>query len=75
MPDGSRKVIKITEVAGREASTILLQDIFTYEQEGFDADGKVRGAHVPTGNIPHFVEELRSSGDLKLDMGVFVPRN
>lgn len=75
MPDGSRKVIKITEVAGREASTILLQDIFTYEQEGFDPDGKVRGAHVPTGNIPHFVEELRSSGDLKLDMGVFVPRN
>jgi pilus assembly protein CpaF len=75
MPDGSRKVIKITEVAGREGSTILLQDIFTYEQEGFDPDGKVRGAHVPTGNIPHFVEELRSSGDLKLDMGVFVPRN
>lgn len=75
MPDGSRKVIKITEVAGREASTILLQDIFSYEQEGFDADGKVRGAHVPTGNIPHFVEELRSSGDLQLDMGVFVPRN
>jgi len=75
MPDGSRKVIKITEVAGREASTILLQDIFSYEQEGFDPDGKVRGAHVPTGNIPHFVEELRSSGDLKLDMGVFVPRN
>jgi len=75
MPDGSRKVIKITEVAGREASTILLQDIFSYEQEGFDPDGKVRGAHVPTGNIPHFVEELRSSGDLKLDMGVFVPHN
>jgi pilus assembly protein CpaF len=75
MPDGSRKVIKITEVAGREGSTILLQDIFSYEQEGFDTDGKVRGAHVPTGNIPHFVEELRSSGDLQLDMGVFVPRN
>lgn len=75
MPDGSRKVVKISEVAGREGSTILLQDIFSYEQEGFDTEGKVRGAHVPTGNIPHFVEELRSSGDLQLDMGVFVPRN
>jgi pilus assembly protein CpaF len=75
MPDGSRKVIKITEVAGREASTILLQDIFTYEQEGFDTEGKVRGYHAPTGNIPHFVEELRASGDLQLDMGVFVPHN
>ena len=75
MPDGSRKVIKITEVAGREGSTILLQDIFTYEQEGFDTEGKVRGYHAPTGNIPHFVEELRASGDLQLDMGVFVPHN
>lgn len=75
MPDGSRKVIKITEVAGREANTILLQDIFTYEQEGFDSEGKVRGFHTPTGNIPHFVEELRSSGDMQLDMGVFVPHN
>jgi pilus assembly protein CpaF len=75
MPDGSRKVIKITEVAGREGSTILLQDIFTYEQEGFDTEGKVRGYHAPTGNIPHFVEELRSSGDLQLDMSVFVPHN
>jgi pilus assembly protein CpaF len=75
MPDGSRKVIKISEVAGREGSTILLQDIFTYEQEGFDNEGKVRGFHAPSGNIPHFVEELRSSGDLKLDMGVFVPHN
>jgi pilus assembly protein CpaF len=75
MPDGSRKVVKITEVAGREGATILLQDIFSYEQEGFDSEGKVRGVHVPTGNIPHFVEELRASGDLQLDMGVFVPRN
>ena len=30
--DGSRKVVKITEVTGREGNQILLQDIFTFEQ-------------------------------------------
>lgn len=73
MPDGSRKIVKITEVCGRENNTILLQDIFTYEHEGYDENFKVVGHHTATGNIPRFIEELRQSGDLKLDMAVFVP--
>ena len=43
-------------------------------QEGFDENGQVIGYHTPTGNIPHFVEELKNSGDLRLSMSVFVPR-
>lgn len=73
MPDGSRKVVKISEVTGREGNVILLQDIFSYEQTGFDENGHVQGYHTPTGNIPYFIEDLRSSGDLKIDMSVFVP--
>lgn len=75
MPDGSRKIVKITEVCGRENNTILLQDIFSYEQEGYDENFKVVGRHTATGNIPRFIEELRQSGDLKLDMSVFVPES
>ncbi|MGN0833632.1 MAG: ATPase, T2SS/T4P/T4SS family [Kiritimatiellia bacterium] len=74
LPDGSRKIVKITEVTGREADMILLQDIFVFEQDGFDSAGKVRGRHTATGNIPCFVDELRKSGDLRLDMSVFVPK-
>lgn len=74
LPDGSRKIVKISEVTGREGNVILLQDIFVFEQQGFDDTGHVKGFHTPTGNIPHFIEELRESGDLKLDMSVFVPR-
>ena len=74
-PDGSRKIVKITEVCGRENNTILLQDIFSYEQEGYDENFKVVGRHTATGNIPRFIEELRQSGDLKLDMSVFVPES
>ena len=68
------KIVKISEVTGREGNVILLQDIFTFEQEGFDENGQVIGYHTPTGNIPHFVEELKNSGDLRLSMSVFVPR-
>ena len=58
MPDGSRKIAKISEVTGREGSMILLQDIFTFEQEGFDEKFHVIGHHTATGYIPRFVEEV-----------------
>lgn len=32
--DGSRKIVSISEVVGMEGSTITLQDIFVYQQEG-----------------------------------------
>lgn len=73
LPDGSRKIVKISEVTGREGNTILLQDIFTFEQEGFDENFHVIGRHTATGNIPTFVDELRQAGDLELDMSVFMP--
>ena len=72
--DGSRKVVKITEVTGREGNQILLQDIFTFEQTGLDSNGKVQGYHTATGNIPIFIDELWKSGRLNLDMSVFVPK-
>lgn len=72
--DGSRKIVKITEVTGREGNQILLQDIFTFEQTGLDNRGKVQGYHTATGNIPVFIDDLRKSGRLNLDMAVFVPK-
>ncbi|MBQ9366562.1 MAG: Flp pilus assembly complex ATPase component TadA [Victivallales bacterium] len=75
LPDGSRKIVQISEVTGREGDVVLLQDIFVFEQEGMDKDGKVVGHHTATGNIPYFVDELRKTGRLKLDMSVFVPKN
>ncbi|MBQ7252505.1 MAG: Flp pilus assembly complex ATPase component TadA [Kiritimatiellae bacterium] len=73
MLDGTRKVVAITEVTGREGDTITMQDIFKFEQEKIDENGRVVGRHTATGNIPCFVERLREAGGLKLDMGVFVP--
>jgi len=74
LPDGSRKIVQVSEVTGREGAAILLQDIFVFEQKGFSPEGKVLGQMVATGNIPQFVEELKVKGDLRLDLSVFVPQ-
>ena len=72
--DGSRKIVKIVEVTGRENDVVQMQDIFEFRQTGVAADGTVQGEYAATGNIPFFVEEQRKRGVLKLDMSVFVPK-
>jgi pilus assembly protein CpaF len=60
--DGSRKITHITEVQGMEGDKITLQDIFVFEQRGYDAQSKVIGEIKCTGFVPKFVEELRQRG-------------
>lgn len=74
LSDGSRKIVKIVEVTGREADVIQLQDIFEFKQTGFDKTGKVEGYYTATGNIPYFIDEQRQRGVLELGMDVFVPK-
>ena len=61
-PCGSRKITRITEVVGVESGTVQLQDIFTFDQDGVDERGRVRGRFRATGAIPTFYEELRRMG-------------
>jgi pilus assembly protein CpaF len=67
---GSRKITHITEVTGMEGDVIQLQDIFIFKQEGFGADGKVKGKHIATGAIPDFYQDLKNRG-LDVDLSVF----
>ena len=67
---GSRKISKVTEVVGVESGTVQLQDIFIFDQQGVDENGKVKGSFKATGNIPTFYEELRDIG-LEVDLDVF----
>lgn len=62
LKDGMRKITKVTEVQGLEGDVIVLQDIFTFKQQGVDENGKIIGAMVPTGVRPRFYERLESSG-------------
>jgi pilus assembly protein CpaF len=68
--DGSRKVTAIAEVTGIDSDQVQIQDVFYFKQDGYTAEGKVKGRHVPTGYIPRFYEELRQRG-LKADLSIF----
>ena len=68
--DGTRKVTKISEITGMEGNTIVMQDIFYYDQKGIDADGKVVGEFKSSGIRPKFAERLRLSG-FDLPPGIF----
>ncbi len=61
MRDGTRKVTKITEVQGMEGDTVVLSDIFEFEQTGIEA-GNVIGRIRPTGLRPKFVDKLEQAG-------------
>ena len=74
LADGSRKIVKIVEVTGREGDIIQMQDIFEFRQTGFDDQGRIQGYYSATGNIPYFIDELRQRGVLALDMAIFVPK-
>lgn len=69
-PDGSRKVIKIAEITGMEGNTIVMQDIFVFDQQGIDATGKIIGQYKATGIRPHFMQRFKLSG-IKLPNEIF----
>ena len=70
LKDGSRKVTAITEVAGMEGDTVVLTDVFKFEQTGVTSDGKVQGELKPTGIRPLFSPRLEAAG-FKLGADVF----
>lgn len=70
LTDGSRKVTAVTEIAGMEGDTVVLTDIFKFEQTGVSADGKVLGDLKPTGIRPLFSPRLEIAG-FKLGADVF----
>ena len=62
LPDGSRRLIAVTEVTGMEGPVITAQDIFVFEQRTIDENGKVRGAFRATGVRPRFASRLAANG-------------
>jgi len=59
--DGTRKILKVTEVTGMEGDVVALQDIFEFRQTGVQ-DGKITGHHTATGYIPKFLDRIKAAG-------------
>lgn len=57
MRDGTRKVVKVAEVQGMEGDTVVMQDIFFFDQTGFK-NGRVIGKLKATGLRPSFAHRF-----------------
>jgi len=68
--DGTRRVVKLSEITGMEGNTIVMHDVIVYEQKGIDKAGKVIGSFQATGVRPRFAQRFKLSG-FELPPGVF----
>ena len=59
---GPRKITRITEILGMEQDTIVIQDIYHYEKEGIDENGRAFGRFEATGVRPNFMDRLEAAG-------------
>jgi pilus assembly protein CpaF len=60
--DGTRRITNITEVQDMEGDVVVLQDIFSFQQEGIDTDGKIIGELKATGIRPKFYDKFKQYG-------------
>ena len=70
---GPRKVTYITEIVGMEGETIVMQDIFKFQQDGIGENGKAFGHFESTGVRPKCIEYLETGG-VRLPNGLFAQR-
>ncbi len=71
LKDGSRKVTAVTEVVGMEGDTVVMTDVFKFEQTGVGEGGKIMGELKPTGIRPLFSPRLEAAG-FKLTGDIFM---
>lgn len=70
LADGRRIVTGIVEVTGIESNKIQLQEIFKFEQQGRDPDGRILGRFTGCNAVPVFYEGLREAG-IPVDLTIF----
>src|SRR5579875_660243 len=62
LSDGTRKVMKISEVTGMEGDTMMMQDLFEFHRTGIGQGGKVMGQFRHTGIRSHYTERIEITG-------------
>jgi pilus assembly protein CpaF len=62
LTDGTRKIVKISEIAGMEGDQVQLQDLFEFVQAGISSEGVVQGHFRATGLRSRHFERLVAAG-------------
>jgi pilus assembly protein CpaF len=70
LSDGSRRLTHISEVSGLEGQVVTMQDLFRFDQEGIDAEGRVVGHFRSTGIRPQFADRFEVAG-IKLPVDIY----
>ncbi len=68
--DGSRKLVRISEIVGLSEDEIVMQDIFAFETTGVSPSGKVLGHFKSTGIKPQFLDRLQKA-EFPIDPDLF----
>ena len=72
LADGSRRVTSLQEITGMEGNMITLQEIFSFQQTGIDAENRVRGRFRFHGVRPRFIEKFKVAG-IRISSALFDP--
>ena len=59
LQDGARKIMSIQEVLGCEGDVLTMQELFYFEQDGIQPNGRVEGHFASAGVRSHFVDHFR----------------
>jgi pilus assembly protein CpaF len=62
MSDGTRKVMKISELVGMEGEMIMMQDLYEFHRTGINAQGKVLGQFRKTGIRSAYKDRIEAYG-------------
>jgi pilus assembly protein CpaF len=69
LTDGTRKIVRISEITGMEGEIIAMQDLFEFKQTGRNQQ-RVEGVFRSTGIRPYCLDTIESMG-IKLPPDLF----
>jgi len=72
MSDGKRRMISISEVVGMEGDVITMQEIFKFNRQATDSQGRIIGRYSATGIRSKYAERFRQWG-YELPASLFKP--
>src|ERR1700730_14158124 len=70
LSDGSRKVLRISEISGMEGEMVMMQDLFEFKRTGIGPGGEVLGQFLATGIRSTYSQRLEAAG-YKIDGKIF----
>ena len=62
LSDGSRKMMKISEITGMEGDMVMMQDLFEFKRTGIGQGGKVLGQFRYTGIRSMYTDRVAAAG-------------